>query len=76
MRDLIQNRAAAARANRDRPVPELPELTRSRAPSITGVVFEVLDEFLKRPRPDGIAHELEWARTIRRRHHPTREVAE
>lgn len=57
------------------PVWDLLERTLSRAPWITGVVFEVLEEFLKRLGPDGIARELEWARTVWRRHHPPREIA-
>ena len=52
------------------PVWELLELTLSRAPWITGVVFEVLEEFVKRLGPDGIARELEWARIVWRRYHP------
>jgi len=52
------------------PVWELLELTLSRAPWITGVVFEVLEEFVKRLGADGIARELEWARIVWRRYHP------
>lgn len=57
------------------PVWDLLEWTLSRAPSITGVVFEVLEEFLPRFGPDGIARELERARAVWRRHHPPREIA-
>jgi len=32
-------------------------------------VFEILDEYIERLGPDGIARELERARTIWRRHH-------
>jgi uncharacterized protein len=51
------------------PVWELLELTLSRAPRIAGVVFEILEEYVPRLGPDGIARELERARTVWRRHH-------
>jgi uncharacterized protein len=54
------------------PVWELLELTLSRAPRIAGVVFEILEEYVPRLGPDGIARELERARTVWRRHHPAR----
>jgi hypothetical protein len=57
------------------PVWELLELTLSRAPWIAAVVFEVLEEFIKRLGPDRIARELEWARIVWRRYHPNPEVA-
>lgn len=49
---------------------DLLEQTLSRAPGIPAVVFEILDEYLDRLDPDGIAQVLERARTIWRRHHP------
>jgi uncharacterized protein len=52
---------------------DLLEQTLSRAPKITAVVFEILDQYLDRLGPDGIAGELERARTIWRRHHPMAE---
>ena len=57
------------------PVWDLLELTLSRAPGIAGVVFEILDEYVDRLGPDGIARELERARTIWRRFHPARDAA-
>lgn len=57
------------------PVWELLDITLARAPWITGVVFEILDEFLDRLGADGIARELETARLIWRRHHPARDIA-
>ena len=36
---------------------------------------EIGEEFVNRLGPDGIARELEWARTIWRRYHPSRKVA-
>jgi uncharacterized protein len=57
------------------PVWDLLELTLSRAPGIAGVVFEILDEYVDRLGPDGIARELERARTIWRRFHPARDGA-
>ena len=57
------------------PVWDMLEQTLDRAPWITGVVFEVLEEVVKRLGPDGIARELETARTIWRRYHPTRKAA-
>lgn len=53
---------------------DLLEQTLSRAPGIPAVVFEVLDQYLDRLGPDGIAGELERARTIWRRHHPVAEA--
>ena len=53
---------------------ELLEQTLSRAPYISGVVFEILDEYLERLGPDGIARELERARAIWRHHHPQAEA--
>lgn len=53
---------------------DLLEQTLSRAPWISGVVFEILDEYLDRLGPDGIAGELERARAIWRRHHPPARV--
>jgi uncharacterized protein (UPF0276 family) len=58
------------------PVWDLLDLTLSRAPHITGVVFEVLEEFLGLLGPDGIARELERARAVWGRHHPARDAAE
>jgi uncharacterized protein (UPF0276 family) len=55
---------------------DLMEKTLSRAPRIIGVVFEILDEYLERAHPDGIARELEKARAIWRRHHPVAKAAE
>lgn len=52
------------------PVWDLLELTLSRAPGIGAVVFEILDQYLDRLGPDGIARELETARSIWQRHHP------
>lgn len=49
------------------PVWDLLEETLSRAPQIPAVVFEMLDEHIDRLGPDGIARELECARTIWRR---------
>lgn len=57
------------------PVWELLELALSRAPGIAGVVFEILEEYVRRLGPDGIARELERARTVWRRHHPVRRAA-
>jgi hypothetical protein len=57
------------------PVWDLLEQTLSRAPWIPGVVFEILDEYLQRLGPDGIARELERVRTVWRRHHPVAEAA-
>jgi uncharacterized protein len=57
------------------PVWEMLELTLSRAPRIAGVVFEILEEFVNRLGPDGIARELERARTVWRRHHRMTEAA-
>jgi uncharacterized protein (UPF0276 family) len=57
------------------PVWELLELALSRAPGIAGVVFEILEEYVRRPGPDGIARELERARTVWRRCHPARRAA-
>jgi len=50
---------------------DLLEQTLSRAPGIPAVVFEILDLYFERLGPDGIARELERARTIWRRYHPT-----
>ena len=52
---------------------DLLEQTLSRAPWITGVVFEILEEFLDRLGADGIARELESARVVWQRHHPPRD---
>jgi uncharacterized protein len=49
---------------------DLLEQALSRAPGIPGVVFEILDTYLERLGPDGIAQELERARIIWRRQHP------
>jgi uncharacterized protein len=49
---------------------DLLEETLSRAPRIPAVVFEILDLYLERLGPDGIARELERTRTIWRCHHP------
>jgi uncharacterized protein (UPF0276 family) len=49
---------------------DLLERALSRAPGVPAVVFEILDEYLERLGPDGIAQELERARSIWRRHHP------
>jgi uncharacterized protein len=57
------------------PVWDLLEQTLSRAPLIPGVVFEILDEYLERLGPDGIARELERAHSIWRRQHPVVEAA-
>jgi hypothetical protein len=57
------------------PVWELLELALSRAPRIAGVVFEILEEYVRRLGPDGIARELERARTVWRRHHPMQRAA-
>lgn len=54
---------------------DLLEQTLSRAPRIPGVVFEILDEYLERLGPDGIAGELERARSIWQRYHPMAEAA-
>jgi uncharacterized protein (UPF0276 family) len=51
------------------PVWELLELTLSRAPCVAGVVFEILEEYVARLGPDGIARELERARAVWRRYH-------
>jgi uncharacterized protein len=53
---------------------ELLEQTLSRSPGIPAVVFEILDQYLERLGADGIARELERARTIWRRNHPTAEA--
>jgi len=62
----------------DGEVPEavwnLLEETLCRAPGIGGVVFEILDLHLEQLGPDGVARELERARTIWRRHHPKAEA--
>jgi len=50
------------------PVWDLLEETLSRAPHIPAVVFEMLDEYVERLGADGIAGELQRARTIWRRH--------
>ncbi len=57
------------------PVWDLVEQTLSRAPWITGVVFEILDEYMDRLRADGVARELERARAIWSRQHPAAEAA-
>ena len=57
------------------PVWDLLEHTLSRAPTVRGVVFEVLEEYLGQLGPDGIVLELERARTIWRRYHPETRVA-
>jgi uncharacterized protein (UPF0276 family) len=57
------------------PVWDLLEQALSRAPRITGVVFEILEEFLPRLGADGIAAELRHAGEIWRRHHPARDAA-
>jgi uncharacterized protein (UPF0276 family) len=49
---------------------DLLEQTLSRAPGIPAVVFEILDGHVERLGPDGIAQELERARSIWRRQHP------
>ena len=49
------------------PVWDLLEEALSRAPQIPAVVFEMLDEHIGRLGPEGIARELERARTIWRR---------
>lgn len=48
---------------------DLLELTLAKAPWIGGVVFEILDEYLDRLGPDGVAAQLERARAVWRRHH-------
>jgi uncharacterized protein (UPF0276 family) len=53
------------------PVWDLLELTLARAPRVSGVVFELLEEHIGRLGPDGIARELERARTIWRRYRPS-----
>jgi uncharacterized protein (UPF0276 family) len=57
------------------PVWDLLEETLSRAPTIPAVVFEILDEYIGRIGPDGIARELERARAIWRRHQTTEPAA-
>jgi uncharacterized protein (UPF0276 family) len=57
------------------PVWDLLEQTLTRAPWITGVVFEILEEFIPRLGADGIAGELEHAKKIWQRHHPARDEA-
>jgi uncharacterized protein (UPF0276 family) len=52
------------------PVWDLLDHTLSRAPWITGVVFEILDEYLPRLGADGIARQIERARGIWQHHHP------
>lgn len=47
---------------------DLLEQALSRAPGIAAVVFEILDQYLEQLGPDGIAGELERARTIWRHH--------
>jgi uncharacterized protein len=56
------------------PVWDLLEETLLRGRGIPAIVFEILDEYLERLGPDGIARELERARTIWRRHHPVAEA--
>jgi uncharacterized protein len=51
---------------------DLLELTLARAPWIGGVVFEILDEYLDRLGPDGVAKQLERARSIWRRYRAAR----
>ncbi len=53
---------------------DLLEQTLSRAPGIPAVVFEILDLYLERLGPDGVARELARARTIWRRYHPMAEA--
>jgi len=55
---------------------DLLEQTLSRASDIPAVVFEILDSYLERLGPDGIARELERARTIWRRQQPVTGAAE
>ena len=47
---------------------DLLEQALSRAPGIAAIVFEILDQYLEQLGPDGIAGELERARTIWRHH--------
>jgi uncharacterized protein (UPF0276 family) len=54
---------------------DLLEQTLSRAPHIPAVVFEILDEYLDRLGPDGIAQQMERARAVWRRHNPVTEAA-
>jgi uncharacterized protein (UPF0276 family) len=57
------------------PVWDLLEQTLSRASRVTGVVFEILEEFVPRLGADAIARELECAKKIWQRHHPARDAA-
>jgi uncharacterized protein (UPF0276 family) len=57
------------------PVWDLLEQTLSREPRIPAVVFEILDEYIGRLGPDGIARELERARAIWRRHRAAKATA-
>lgn len=52
------------------PVWDLLEETLARAPQIPAVVFEILDEYVERLGPDGIAAELERARAVWLRRQP------
>jgi uncharacterized protein len=54
---------------------DLLEQALSRAPRIPAVVFEILDEYLERLGEDGIAGELERARSIWQRHRSSAEAA-